>query len=350
MGMGESLRKQASPRVTAARDYGDFFAQYRSVKEEMDKQVEEANAADGADGENAKAQEQVSSFEWQAINKRLARLIACAVLHVERDEYDARDVLGKELKIPHIAAGQWRFTFNQIALGGFAVVLAIAIGLGVGAYITVTQMGARPGHSAAEVMLAMFKQCATLGILAGPMFVLSIMFAAGVQMYLLDRRQFGQTLEWQDVTLSRIVTFVGAFLVALLPCLLVGAVRAWLRSEELSVMVWLPWAIPPAAVATLFIILSSFALTPWTTLNTAIDFIAHAAVAAVTTMAAVHMSTLAGFDPLISFRVFPQLFSLMAVMTAALAGGTLGCIECAVSRPSKQSAPRPKPALIPVQA
>src|SRR5262245_17221413 len=318
---------KASPRVTAARDYGEFFAQYRSVKEEMDKQVEAANAADGADGETVKTQEQVSSFEWQAINKRLSRLIACAVLHVERDEYDARDVLGKELKIPHIASGQWRFTFNQIALGGFAVVLAIAIGLGVGAYITVTEMGARPGHSLAEVMLAMFKQCATLGILAGPMFVLSIMFAAGVQMYLLDRRQFGEPLEWQDLTLSRIVTFVGAFLVALLPCLAVGAVRAWLRSEELSVMVWLPWAIPPADVATLFIILSSFALTPLTALNTAIDFVAHAAVAAVATVIAVRMSTLAGFDPLISFHVFPQLFSQMAVMTAALAGGTLGCIE-----------------------
>jgi hypothetical protein len=341
---------KASPRVTAARDYGEFFAQYRSVKEELDKQVEAANAADGADGEKAKEQEQVSSFEWQALNKRLARLIACAVLHVERDEYDARDVLANELKIPHIAAGHWRFTFNQIALGGVAVILAIGIGLGAGAYVTLSKMGFRPDHSHAEVLMAMYRQCATIGILAGPMFVLSIMFAAGVQMYLLDRRQFGQALEWQDLTLSRIITFVGAFLVALLPALIVGAIRAWLRNEELSIMVWLPWAIPPAAVATLFVSLSSHELTPVKALNTAVDFVAHAAVAAIATLIAAKISMLAGFNPLASFGVPPDSFVLTAEMTAALAGGTLGCIECAVSRPAKQGAARPKPALVPAAA
>jgi hypothetical protein len=269
---------------------------------------------------------------------------------VERDEYDARDVLAKELKIPHIAAGNWRFTFNQIALGGLAVVLAILIGLAVGAYMTAASIGIRSENAQAQVLLAMYRQCATIGILAGPMFVLAIMFAAGVQMYLLDRRQFGQPLEWQDLALSRIVTFAGAFLVALLPALIVGAIRARFGHYELSVMVWLPWAIPPAAVATLFIALSSYPLTPHPTLNAAIDFLAHAAVGAAATVIAVRMSTLAGFNALQSFRVFPELFTQMAVMTAALAGGTLGCIECAVSRPSHLPAPRPKPSMVPAQA
>lgn len=329
-------RLKTSPRLSAARDYGDFFARYRSVQEDLAEQVEGA-----ASDDNGRAHaERVSSAQWQSVNKRLSRLIACAVLHVERDEFAARDVLSSELAIPRISPGRWRFTLNQIALGGFAVVLAVFAGFGGGGLVEVHSYQSFAGDATVpQIAVTLLASVFMIGVLAIPIFVLPVIFAAGVQMYLLDRKQFGLRLEWHDLLLARVVTFLGAYLAALLPALVMAAIHAHFRDDDAAPMAqavpiahWLPWALPPAAMATLFVIQSTFGLTASKSVNGAIDFAAHAAVAVAATMAAYWLSMLAGFQPETALGVPSQSFLRIAVMTAALTGGTLGAVECAVSR------------------
>lgn len=339
---------KASPRLSAARDYGEFFARYRSIQDDLPKQIEAGSGRDIGASETKR----VSNSQWQSVNKRLSRLVACAVLHVERDEFEARDVLSNELEIPRIAAGPWRFTLNQIALGGFAVVLAVFIGFGGGGLLEVhSYQSFGPNATASQIVLTLLTSVFMIGILAIPIFVLPITFAAGIQMYLLDRKQFGLTLEWQDLLLARVVTFLGAFLVALLPALVMAAIYARFRNGgSVPIMHWLPWAIPPAAVATLFVIQSTFGLTSSKSVNGAIDFATHAAVAVVATMVAAWLSALAGFQPETALAVPSQSFLRIAVMTAALTGGTLGAVECAVSRRCHFSEPRSVGTLAPAHA
>ncbi|MCI0430344.1 MAG: hypothetical protein L0210_07370, partial [Rhodospirillales bacterium] len=84
-------RLKASPRVSAQRAYIRFFANYQYVQDNLEQ------LAEGRHADNGTQKAELPNAQWEKINKRLSRLIACAVLNVESDEFDAREALSREL-------------------------------------------------------------------------------------------------------------------------------------------------------------------------------------------------------------------------------------------------------------
>jgi hypothetical protein len=315
-------RLKGSPRLSAQRAYIRFFGSYQYVLDNL------AQLAGGPPVGNGKQIADLPHGQWEKIFKRLSRLIACAVLNVESDEFDAREVLVRELTIPGIEPSNWRFTNSQIGLGVIIVIVCVVTGI-VGA--STYRLGTYRGTVLTIGLVMTTAQKATLiGVLAIPMFILPLLFAAGVQMYLLDRRGQGDPLEWHERLLARVFTFGGSFSLSFLPALAIAAIGA--RGGTVMILRWLPWAIPPAAVATLFVVQSMWRLTEIGWLNAVVDFLTHATTALLTTWVALNLSKAAGIEPEAFFGLPADTFDFVAEVTAVVTGGTLGALQCGVSR------------------
>jgi hypothetical protein len=319
-------RLKASPRLSAQKAYRQFFSKYQHIFESLNKKCKALSVtASMTEQPNAPLQEQ-----WEFVVRRLSRLVACSVLHVESDEFKAREVLYNELGIPGIQASSWRFTTSQILLGALTMISAVVLGIvGSAAYKVVTFPSTEISLS---LILAISYQSLLVGALAIPMFILPLVYAAGVQMYLLDRQQMGDPLEWHELLLARIFTFCMSYALALLPAMIVAAIAARRDGGSVDFLVWAPWAIPPAAVATLFVIVSTVTWTHSRVLNTAMDFVSHASVAWLTTRLAMLLADAAGLQADVAFGVPPGTIAFVAPTTAFFVSGTMGALQCNISR------------------
>jgi hypothetical protein len=308
----ESLK--TSQRLAAQRAYARFFKDYQYVQDNV------AHIVDSPTGP--------SHGQWEIIFKRLSRLIACAVLNVEADEFQAREALSSELNIPGIEPTNWRFTNSQIGLGVIIVITCVVVGI-VGA--SVYRLSTYPNTEVTmSLIMITARNAALIGILAIPMFMLPLLFAAGVQMYLLDRKAQKNAPEWHERFLARVLTFSGSYCLSFLPALAFAAIVT--RGNTVMILRWLPWAIPPAAVATLFIIQSMWRLTAVGWLNAIVDFTTHGILAFLTTLVALKLSEAAGLEPEVFFVLPSDTFDFVAEITAIITGGTLGALQCGVSR------------------
>jgi hypothetical protein len=323
------------PKLRKQRAYAQFFAQYKSIRENLDRQHDALLSV--ADSEDKAGR---SSALWNGLTDRLARLIACSVLQTESDEFAARKILKDDIGNRGVALPSWRFTNSQILVAAVTVVLAAAVGLLISsAYVSMTYFQT---NGTTDLVLAIAGHAIPICVLALPMFLLPLVYAAGVQMYLLDREELGDPLEWHEKLLAHVFTFGMSYGLALLPLMIVAAIVAhrW-DGGSVNILIWAPWAVPPAAAATLFVIASTAKWTNSPGFNMAVDGAFHAAVTFFTSYAAMVMATLAGFKPDLIVGVPPGTIAAITPITMAFIGGAFGAVQCNISRHGHPRTQRP---------
>ena len=82
----------------------------------------------------------------------------------------------------------------------------------------------------------------------------------------------------------------------------------------------------------MFVVQSMWRLTGIGWLNAIVDFTTHAILAFLATWVALKLSEAAGISPEASFDLPTDTFDFVAEVTAVVTGGTLGALQCGVSR------------------
>lgn len=255
-----------------------------------------------------------------------ARFLSCALLHIESSERSVRMTVRETLGLESLSKLEFDFNLKQIILT-FFVLLTLTIVIGIA-----TLDAALPENT--RMSLAM------IGFVVGwvpyslVMLVPAFMFAAGVQLYFMDRKQ-GKTrpIPLEDQMLAVIWLFVLTFGIGILPVVL-G--MAWKQhAGQPWVMQVLPFGLTPALVAVTFYFLASrhFVQSKWW--EPALDFGVFAIVAGISTWFATFaaigmqldigkMSGLSDINNDIALRVFP--------ITSAVLIGLVGGLQCKLSR------------------
>ena len=159
-----------------------------------------------------------------------------------------------------------------------------------------------------------------------------LLLSAGIAMYLLDREAAGQTVEVTDHIAAAIVTFVGAaglaFIILLANAFLqvVGTADAHIYPAHI-----LPWSLPSAAVATVFMLMSRRPQFSSRFLDPLIDAVAHGTAAAAASWLALFYLGLAGARGNLDDH-FPGLFDYLAPISGFCVGGSIGFVLCATCR------------------
>lgn len=320
---------QRSNRLRAARQYALYFAKHRSI----DEGVGDAIAAIRNDIETRADYSGFMIDQIDLMNRKLARYLVSALLVVEADEYSALRVIADELKIADVPTSVWRFKSSQIVLGMINVLIASAVGSLTAAIVMVLL-----SNDAIDVtFLRLFFEIGMgLSIALVPLFLTPLVFAAGAEMYIIDRKTFGDVMEWDERALSAILTFVGCLTSALIVTTIFGVIAAHFYQKSVELGQILPWSLPPAAVAMAFFVTSRTRSSWNRTKNAVADFVIHMLVATVAALIAQRLSLAAGLsyqgDAILDTLIYLLTEPLPMLTVVGLIGGSLGAVQCAVSR------------------
>lgn len=309
--MDDLKTESRNPHNSAA--YVAFFTRYANV-------LEQARRKKG------KLEQQKAPLDdlEQAVDNA-ARFLSCALLLSESSERNVRSAVRDtlQLDLPRL---RFDFNFKQIILG-LVLVLALTFAAGV-----VTLGLALPEFS--DISMPMIGFVASWLPYSALMLLPAFIFAAGVQLYFMDRRQYQLKVQLEDKMLALIGLFVLTFGIGILPPLLGMSWR-----EDLPAfwyMQVLPFGLTPAVVAVLFYLLATRRFFRSTGLQVAFDLGVFAAVAGFVTWCATkiafhfelsipEVSKIDEFTNDIALRVFPA--------TSAVLIGVVGTLQCLISRP-----------------
>jgi hypothetical protein len=320
-------------RFRASSRYARFFHENGHIQEHIADQVGILRQGAGATGEVSElCRERLAS-----LSTRLTRYIVCATLHVESDEFMARRMLAQEVPEAGIRQFGFRFTGSQALLILVAVLIVTTVGALVSTLVTIAVF--RLGNGLGEwpislAFMAPFMRFAFLGgLLAVPVFLPALFFAAGCRMYMADKATIAGRPTWDETVLAVVLTFFGALVFALVPAVLIGLLLAAVSGggESASVYQFIPWALPPAIVAVTFFARSGGGAADHPQRTAVVDFLEHALLAAAAGWLAAKLSILAGLP----FQVIglPEEFVIaIGTATIGLLGGAVGALQCAMSR------------------
>lgn len=324
----KSRALQQLPRLRSTRKYTAFFAKYRSISDALEESTsgirrELRSTPDG------------SSVMLRQIDTNINRLsiyIACALLAVEPDEYTVLKTISEDLRISGVTRNVWRFKSTQIGLGIFVVGVFAIIGSILAAFsMRLLSVETPPG-----ILEYFIPICILVSVGLIPVFVIPLIFAAGAEMYNIDRAAFGERQEWDERLFGIVLTFIGCLGSALLVALILGVIAAGLYDVTIAVGPLLPWGLPPAAVALTFFLMSYTRIGDSRWLNVGVDFGVHAGVAVAAAMVAQNLLPWTGLeyqrDVHLDFLIYAITEPLPIAIMAGLVGGTLGALQCAISR------------------
>jgi hypothetical protein len=294
--------------------YIAFFTRYASV-------LEQARRKKSKLEQQAKA----PADDLEQTVDNAARFLSCALLLSESSERNVRSAVREtlQLDLPRL---RFDFNFKQIILGLVLVlVLTFAAGL-------VTLGLALPDFSG--ISMPMIGFVASWLPYSALMLLPAFIFAAGVQLYFMDRRQYQLKVQLEDRILALIGLFVLTFGIGILPPLLGMSWRENLPA--FWYMQVLPFGLTPAVVAVLFYILATRRYFGSRGLQAAFDFAVFAGVAGFVTWCATtiafhfdlsipEVSKIPEFTNRVARRVFPA--------TSAVLIGVVGMLQCLISRP-----------------
>ncbi len=328
---------QRLPRLRAARGYALFFSSYGQVCDDLDQAVE----AIRSDLDTAAHDSAFLKSELDQINERMAQFVVCAILAVESDEYRAMRTLSHDLQIPGIAPTVWRFKSSQVVLGIVVVFLSAIVG-SVTAAIAMRYLSVEAPNDILDLFVPI---CLAISIALVPIFIAPLVFAAGAEMYMIDRTSFEDPPEWDERLMAVIQTFFGCLGTALLVTVVLGVISAHFSDNQLELGAVLPWAIPPAVVALTFFVTSRIRVTWNRPSNAALDFLVHAAVAVAAGLLAQKLSLMAGLgyqgDAHLDLLIYAVTEPLPIAVVIGLIGGVLGTLQCAISRDRPSLSPAP---------
>lgn len=233
--------------------------------------------------------------EMTKLVERISLLFACAVLKIEVDEFKAATLLKNRLNIRGVVVPQFRFTAVQVlwAVGiiGVASVVGMALATFVlheietiasanavrveGATGAATYLSRANLVEAYQVTSNMVTFALQWNVVTVTLYLLPLMLAVGVQLYITDRRLYGLGGAFRERLLATIFTTVFAFLICAIPLLLAASLSspdAIEANQQINLGLILPWAFGPTAFATAFVFLSNRGLTKSRTFNALVDF------------------------------------------------------------------------------
>jgi hypothetical protein len=164
-------------------------------------------------------------------------------------------------------------------------------------------------------------------------YTLPIVLAAGVEMYLLDRASAREPVEGADYASVAILTFIGAAGLAFFALLSYKfvMVRIVAPTPDASIAVWrlLPWSLPPAMIATVFLVMAGREPRLPRGVEAAVDAVTHGTAAALASTLAMFLSAMAGQG---SSSMPDGMLLWIAPITAAAIGGSIGGVLCTTCR------------------
>lgn len=159
-------------------------------------------------------------------------------------------------------------------------------------------------------------------------------------MHFIDREQIGARLEWDERVQLIILTLLGAVVFAFLAMSITGVIASSVVERTPILARILPWAAPPAMFAITFMILSRKQLFKKIHWNALADFLLHGSISAFAGWVAAGISISAGLQ-YEKFYVPRELVPSVAIVTSGLIGGTLGVVQCLISRKFDQNSELP---------
>ena len=255
---------------------------------------------------------------------KAARFVACAMLETEASEFSIRRRLQRFGFNIRIISFDFKFQSVIVAL------VTIAIMTLIGCYIAAAAYAAYYHLDALQTMsdnTDLFISWVFIRMLA---YGLPIIYSAGVVLYLLDRRSSGEALEFSDQFTAAALTFISCAGIAFLTMLTYNVVLTvlGLRLGTLHPLQILPWSLPSATLATVFLIMSSRETIGES--GKLVDAAVYGAATALASIVAVLLAMRAGatFDRLPHNMVF-----FLAPITASVIGASTGTILGIVTRP-----------------
>lgn len=315
-----------------AKSYKEFFANNRDLLDAISQKLELMLEGGREQRESLVAKE----FGHQL--RRMARLLACGMLSVEREEYAVRRTLRRQLQITGFERMSWRFKGTQIPLAIAAILITGLIAALISTYLGLNRVTIDDPNQWNALFGRYFVGFAIIILVSIPAFVLPFAFVTGVRMYLIDQKLFGTELEWDDVLLIYTFTFFGAFAFALFPTVLFGVVIAGSADEIPRALSIAPWALPTAFVALGYFFFSEIRLPIHKYAHFVLDLVVHAVPTALLAWIALQISTTPTPKAPLTFvfetlpPVPSEVLELSVTISAGILGGVLGAIQCAISR------------------
>jgi len=309
-----------------ADSYQKFFKKYEGVVERIrgkKRTLEESlNAAEA----------QVPLVKEQLDNALhfSARFLSCALLQTESSQRDVRTTVRDFLALKTLPVLEFDYNLKQIILNTFAVLaLTFVVGLA-----TLAAVLPRVGDLSGNMIVFVARWVPYSAFMLVPSFI----FAAGVQLYFMDRRQNrARPAQFEDKLLALILLALLTYGVGTLPPV-IG--MAWRQHIEHAVggpwiMQMLPFGLTPALAALIFYWLASRRLVQSRFLEITLDFMVFALVAGIGTwfstvlaikagLSIPDMSGVPAFTKEIALWVFP--------ITSAALLGIVGALQCRISR------------------
>jgi hypothetical protein len=266
--------------------------------------------------------------------RRMAKLLACALLQSESSEL----AIGTRLSRSNITMRPISFNFTAKHLILMFVTIAAVTMLGCYLSLLAFAFTREDPSALLEKHGLMFL---TWPYLTWPfatviVYLLPIVLSAGAVMYRLDRRSWDQAQDFTDRFTSGVMVFIGsaglAFLAILAYVVALATINAKIygTSVEIAVLPLLPWSLPAATVATLFLFNSTrnWGLGKWS--GMAIDTAMHGAGAALASECAFLLGTLLGDK----FELMPEpgMMQFLAPISAGVVGASIGAVLCANTR------------------
>lgn len=305
-----------------ARRYRLFFAEHKAIADG----IENDFSVDASDlGTPASARYVEERFRRSL--RKASRFFACAMLNAEPSEYAIRTRL-TELSLNVRVIG---FDFRP---GHLLIALAtIAVATLFGCYLSVFVYGWARAIDPTSAIMDMTPFFFAWIFVTVATYTLPIVLAAGVEMYLLDRISAKDPLEGSDYAAIAILTFVGSVGLSLFSLLVYNFVMVKIVAPDPTkvIQLWriLPWALPPAVISTLFLILAGRQTHFVNSIELSLDALAHGSAAALAATVALFLSYAAGNR----FEALPEGFPLfLAPISAGAIGAALGLVLCAACR------------------
>ncbi len=256
--------------------------------------------------------------------KRYARLLICAALWIEGEEYNLRETVRGA---PHLAAfgtAEFRFTKGQVFLGLIAVTAA---GLFVGAACDIALMAILTDEPRATYFNALDYRLGW-ALMESFAFLLPLLFAAAIRLHLIDRRVHrGQPLEWQTVCVAIILAFVACWGLAALPTVLLQTIKGAQAGVALDLTFALLIAVPPAVVNASFVALSGARLNGSRRRRALLDFAAFGAIGGACAL------LVFAFQQFRTGADYPFIEGYAAdIATMFVISGLFGALQCSISR------------------
>jgi hypothetical protein len=323
-----NLKKIGGP-PNVQRAYEKFF-------EVADKLLETIRGDFKFDQSEMQSDETVRQLEARLSSgmRRMAKLLACALLQSESSEL----AISTRLSRSNIAIRpiSFNFTAKHLVLM-FVTIAAVTM---VGCYLSLLAFAFTRDNPAALLNehRSMFL---TWPFITWPfatviVYLLPIVLSAGAVMYKLDRRSWDQAQDFTDRFASGVMVFVGSAGLAFLAVLAYSVAMASINGKiygtsiEVAVLPLVPWSLPAATVATLFLFNSTrkWGLGKWS--GMVIDAATHGVGAALASECAFLLGGMLGDK----FELIkePGLMQFLAPISAGVVGASIGAVLCANTR------------------